>query len=160
MTYWILNKIRSYHNQGGRKIYRLFIKEDNIMRKDFLKDESQEAIQNMAMGSIDSRLPLIGVKIKPEGLTGNEWLHALEATIDTKEHRRCIRIRIYANGRGMNVTVPCITDAMYNKFRDLRFQIRNQDYVEIAFDEFNILTSSRRAGEVYVLAYDFKIKGI
>lgn len=130
------------------------------MRTDFLKDEPQEAIQNMAMGSIDSRLPLIGVKIKPEGLTGNEWLHALEATIDTKKFRRCIRIRIYANGRGMNVTVPCITDAMYNKFRDLRFQIRNQDYVEIAFDELHVFTSSHRAGEVYVLAHDFKIKGI
>jgi len=104
----------------------------------------------------NNSFPLKTITIPPEVLSidGSEWLHAVEAI---KSHKNKFTIRIITNKqRGVNVIIPYMSETLYHKYLDLRFQIRNTDKVLITFPELYIRGSSRQR-ELYLLAYDFKL---
>lgn len=103
-----------------------------------------------------NRLKLKTIPISPKELSfdDTEYLHAVEAI---KIDKYSIRIRVITNTyRGVNITIPYISETLYHKYLDLRFQIRNTDKVLITFPEIYI-TGSSRQGELFLLAYDFKL---
>lgn len=103
-----------------------------------------------------SRLSFCTLELKPSAISpeNSEWLHCVSATKDKDK----LRLRVITNThRGVNVTVPCRTDSMYYKYLDLRYQIRNQENVQITFPAIYVNTSSHNNRELYLLAYDFKL---
>ena len=125
------------------------------MRNRFLSEETEEAKDLMTQGRINSRLPLRTLPLQASALTGSKWLHAVEATIDGDK----IRIRVIVRNRGINVTVPCNSKAMYQRFLDLRFRIRNMDEVLVTFDELYVQPCCYGGHiDLFLLAYDFKQK--
>ena len=130
----------------------------STIRYDFAKDIDT---YTLAMrGNIDTRLPLCTLPISAKDLTpdGSQFFHAVDAYADiTATKQRVIRIRVITKDhRGVNVTIPR-TDILYQKFRDLRYQIRNSDYVQVAFPELFVMGSPFHH-ELHLRAYDFKIK--
>lgn len=129
-------------------------------RNNFLSELDDEVKDGLEKSSSNNRLPLVSLPITNESLMKNRalGLHAVEAkTILDSFKKRNIKIRIITNtGRGANVLIPCDSNAMYQKYLDLRFQIRNRDYVEVLFDEMYVV-GSKIHFEIFLKAFDFKI---
>lgn len=124
-----------------------------MSRYDFLKDSP---VYSYDKSYFASRLSVNTIELKPSAISpdGTQWLHCVEAI----RHGDKLRLRIITNKhRGINVTIPYHTDAMYYKYCDLRFQVRNSDRVMITFPALFAKASSHRRNELYLLAYDFKI---
>lgn len=130
------------------------------MRTDFLKDTPADVQHIMEISRLPYRLPLVCIRLQSNALTGESYLHAVEAMFDRNgEHQPIIRIRVIVNNRGMNVSIPCASEAMHQKYLDLRFQIRNADYIRVCFDEIFVI-ASKQPGELYLLAHDFKLEEV
>lgn len=128
------------------------------MRTDFLSEVSDDVRHIMEISRFPYRLPLVSIRLQSDALTGDSYLHAVEATLDRNgENQPIIRIRVIVNNRGMNVSIPCESEAMHQKYLDLRFQIRNADYIRVCFDEIFVI-ASKQPGELYLLAHDFKLE--
>lgn len=128
------------------------------MRTDFLKDTPAGVQHIMEISRLPYRLPLVSIWLQSDALTGDSYLHAVEALLDRNgEHQPIIRIRVIVNNRGMNVSIPCASKAMHQKYLDLRFQIRNADYIRVCFDEIFVIASTQPR-ELYLLAHDFKLE--
>lgn len=128
------------------------------MRTDFLSEVSDDVRHIMEISRFPYRLPLVSIRLQSDALTGDSYLHAVEALLDrNEEHQPIIRIRVIVNNRGMNVSIPCESEAMHQKYLDLRFQIRNTNYVGVCFDEIFVI-ASKQPGELYLLAHDFKLE--
>lgn len=128
------------------------------MRTDFLKDTPADVQHIMEISRLPYRLPLVCIRLQSDALTGESYLHAVEATLDRNgENQPIIRIRVIVNNRGMNVSIPCESEAMHQKYLDLRFQIRNADYIRVCFDEIFVIASTQPR-ELYLLAHDFKLE--
>lgn len=108
-----------------------------------------------------SRLPLTSLAIPPRALSPENsiWLHCVEATKDkVGKHTYMIRIRVITNThRGVNITINCHTKEMYEKYLDLRFQVRNSDYVLVTFPDIFVITSRHTNRELYLYTNDFFI---
>lgn len=103
-----------------------------------------------------NRFPLRALPISPDNLSvdGSEWLQTVDAV---KVNKELIRIRVITKEqRGVNVTIPCISKTLYEKYLDLRFQIRNSGKVLITFPELYIRASGYK-NELYLVAHDFKV---
>lgn len=130
------------------------------MRTDFLSEVSDDVRHIMEISRFPYRLPLVSIRLQSDALTGESYLHAVEALLDRNgEHQPIIRVRVIVNNRGMNVSIPCESEAMHQKYLDLRFQIRNTNYVGVCFDEIFVI-ASKQPGELYLLAHDFKLEEI
>lgn len=130
------------------------------MRTDFLSEVSDDVRHIMEISRFPYRLPLVSIRLQSDALTGDSYLHAVEALLDrNEEHQPIIRIRVIVNNRGMNVSIPCESEAMHQKYLDLRFQIRNTNYVGVCFDEIFVI-ASKQPGELYLLAHDFKLEEV
>lgn len=130
------------------------------MRTDFLKDTPADVRHIMEISRLPYRLPLVCIRLQSDALTGESYLHAVEALLDrNRENQPIIRIRVIVNNRGMNVSIPCASEAMHQKYLDLRFQIRNADYIRVCFDEIFVI-ASKQPGELYLLAHDFKLEEV
>ena len=124
-----------------------------MSRYDFLKDSPMYSHDNAYFAS---RLSVNTIELNPSALSpdGTQWLHCVEAV----RHGDLLRLRIITNKhRGINVTIPCTSPAMYYKYCDLRFQVRNSERVMITFPALFAKSSSHRRNELYLLAYDFKL---
>ena len=130
------------------------------LRYDFTSDVDDSTKQLALQGKLSTRLPLVTLPISVEDLTpdGSVWFHIVDAFSDvTKTKQRVIRLRVITNShRGVNVTIPS-SDILHQKYLDLRFQIRNMDYVMITFPELYVMGSPFHH-ELCLRAYDFKIK--
>lgn len=130
------------------------------MRTDYLKDTPADVQHIMEISRLPYRLPLVCIRLQSDALTGDSYLHAVEALLDRNgEHQPIIRVRVIVNNRGMNVSIPCASEAMHQKYLDLRFQIRNTNYVGVCFDEIFVI-ASKQPGELYLLAHDFKLEEV
>lgn len=130
------------------------------MRTDFLSEVSDDVRHIMEISRFPYRLPLVSIRLQSDALTGDSYLHAVEALLDrNEEHQPIIRIRVIVNNRGMNVSIPCESEAMHQKYLDLRFQIRNTNYVGVCFDEIFVI-ASKQPRELYLLAHDFKLEEV
>lgn len=130
------------------------------MRTDFLSEVSDDVRHIMEISRFPYRLPLVSIRLQSDALTGESYLHAVEAMLDRNgENQPIIRIRVIVNNRGMNVSIPCESEAMHQKYLDLRFQIRNTNYVGVCFDEIFVI-ASKQPGELYLLAHDFKLEEV
>lgn len=124
-----------------------------MSRYDYLSDSPKYSYEK---SYFLSRLSVNTIEIKPSAISpdSTQWLHCVEAT----RRGDLLRLRIITNQhRGINVTVPCTTEAMYYKYCDLRYQVRNSERVTITFPALFAKASSHRRNELYLLAYDFKI---
>lgn len=131
-----------------------------MLRYDFLKDldDSTKSLFQQS-GRFLSRLPLCILSIPPSALSpdGSKWLHCVEA----KKEKEFLRIRvIIKEHRGATITIHCDSMEMYYKYIDLRFQVRNSDYVAVTFPEIYVGTSPHMARELYLTANDFKLRGL
>lgn len=129
----------------------------NNIRYEFAKDINTKTLASY--GRLDTRQPLCTLPISAKDLTpdGSQWFHAVDAYADTKTTgQRVIRIRVITKyHRGVNITIPR-TDILYQKFRDLRYLIRNSDYVQVSFPNLFVMGSPLRH-ELHLRAYDFKV---
>lgn len=126
------------------------------LRYNYCSDVDEETREILQAGKMNPRFPLREVSVEPKALApdGTDWLHCVGA------YRKGNRayIRIISHNRGMNVVVPLLPDTadiMVAKLADLRFQVRNCECVFITFPQITI--RSGRQGELYLLAYDFKL---
>ena len=107
--------------------------------------------------NINTTLPCVSVETRANVLSkdGTEWLHAVEADRDGEN----IKIRIITkDNRGVNVVISNARDRiLYNKYRDLRFLIRNNDAVYVTFPQLKVMAIKNVRG-LYLLAHDFKVK--
>lgn len=130
------------------------------LRYNFTSDVDESTKQSALQGKLDTRLPLTTLPISLEDLTpdGSVWFHVVDAFADvTRTKQKVIRLRVITNShRGVNVTIPS-NSILHQKYRDLRFQIRNTDYVMITFPELYVMGSPFHH-ELCLRAYDFKIK--
>lgn len=130
------------------------------IRYNYTKDVDETTKNNVLHNKLDTRLPLCTLPYPAENLTpdGSKWFHAVDAYADTTSTKqRVIRIRVITKDhRGVNITIPH-TDILYQKLRDLRYQIRNSDYVQVAFPQLYVMGSPYHR-ELYLRGYDFKIK--
>lgn len=127
-----------------------------MLRYNYAKDSDTDLLQTASDIKFSSRLPVCALELKPAAISpeNSDWLHCVSAT----KNENKIRLRVITNThRGINVTVPCLADAMYYKYLDLRFQIRNCEYVQITFPAIYVKASSHNKRELYLLAYDFKM---
>lgn len=132
----------------------------STIRHSFIEEVDKATIDSALSSRLDSRSPLCTLPYPAKNLTtdGSEWFHAVDAYADiTATRQRVIRIRVITKDhRGVNITIPR-TDILYQKFRDLRYQIRNTDYVMIAFSQLYVMGSPFRH-ELCLRAYDFKLR--
>ncbi len=111
---------------------------------------------NADFKSIDTHLPCISLETHVSALSkdSSDWLHAVEA--DRKGDHISIRV-ITKDNRGVNVILPNAKDRiLYNKYRDLRFLIRNNDYILVTFPKLYVMPLKNVCG-LYLLAHDFKV---
>lgn len=136
------------------------------LRFDFLKDLDEDARQTINSSIKNGKLltsePLYTMPIDLHSISfDSEFFHAVEAENRTRQHNRLISIRIIANidgsSRGINVIIPYRDEAMYAKFRDLRYQIRNNDWVSVTFPQLFVKSLSNRK-DLFLWAEDFRIK--
>lgn len=137
------------------------------LRYDFLKDVDKDIKDTINNNINNSKLitsePLYTIPIALNSITlgDSDFFHAVEAENRTRQHNRLISIRIIANidgsSRGINVIIPCRDEAMYAKFRDLRYQIRNNDWVSVTFPQLFVKSLSNRK-DLFLWAEDFRIK--
>lgn len=129
-------------------------------RDNFLSELDDEVKKGLEKSSSYNRLPLVSLPITNESLMKKNTvgLHAVEAKIvyDSRKNR-FIRVRVITNTtRGANVLIPCDSNSLYQKYLDLRFQIRNRDYVEVLFQNMYVV-GSKIQSEIFLKAFDFKI---
>lgn len=118
-------------------------------------DEEAKEVMNMPW-HFHSRLPLCFLSIPSSSISpdGTEWLHCVEA----EKQKNFIRIRVITKSqRGVTVTVYSETTALYYKYLDLRFQVRNSDRVMITFPAIYVQASPCVAKELYLTANDFRL---
>ena len=123
------------------------------IRYNYASDVDDSTKQLALQARLSTRLPLCTLPISSKDLTpdGSEWFHVVDAFSDiTATKQKVIRLR------GVNVTIPS-SDILHQKYLDLRFQIRNTDYVLISFSELYVMGSPSHH-ELCLRAYDFKIK--
>jgi len=130
------------------------------IRYNYASDVDDSTKQLALQSRLSTRLPLCTLPISSKDLTpdGSEWFHVVDAFSDiTATKQKVIRLRVITNShRGVNVTIPS-SDILHQKYLDLRFQIRNTDYVLISFSELYVMGSPSHH-ELCLRAYDFKIK--
>lgn len=142
-------------------------KMEKALRYTFVSDLSKthcftnpEAYKQKNVGKYCSRIPVTQVKLSPDVLSPENdiYLHAVEVTIKKKnEVLYEIIVRVITNmGHGMNVHIPCYTDEMYEKYIDLKYQVRNDDYVLVTFPYIEIGASICNF-ELFAKASDFKV---
>ena len=122
---------------------------------EFDSDELTPQERYLASYLSSNRLAFVTLAIEPSQLSvdGSEWLHVVEAT----KRKNYIVIRVITNTyRGLNIWIPNITDTLYAKYLDLRFQIRNSEKVLITFPELYIRSSGYK-NELLLRANDFKL---
>lgn len=105
---------------------------------------------------IDTHTPSCTLSITSDTLSkdGTIWLHAVEAV---RKSKSMFYIRVITkNGLGVNINIPIKNDLMYEKFRDLRYQIRNRDMVKVTFDCI-FVQSAIKMPQLWYMAYDFKM---
>lgn len=127
------------------------------IRYKFIEDLDEETKATLQMpGRFLSRLPLHVLPIPVNAISpdGSQWLHCVEARMESG----LLRIRvIIKNHRGVTVTVYSDCPEIYDKYRDLRFLIRNSHYVAITFPEIYVSRSKYMASELYLTANDFRL---
>lgn len=109
--------------------------------------------------SIDSRLPFTDVEIPTSILTQNasNYIHAVEADREGDNIKIRIIVKQQQGIRGVNVVIPHARDRiMYQKYRDLRFLIRNQDAIYVTFPKLYVM-ALRNVRGLYLMAHDFKV---
>lgn len=126
------------------------------IRYTYGRDIDEETKELMKAGNQNLRFPLREVSVEPKAIApnGTDWLHCVGAY---RKGRRAY-IRVISQNRGINIVVPILSDnsdIMLAKLADLRFQVRNCDCVQITFPK--IIVRPGRQGELYLLAYDFKL---
>ena len=129
-------------------------------RNNYFIDLDNDVVEQLGKSKSCNRLPLVSLPISNESLMKKRThgLHAVEAKLvyDSRKNR-FIRIRVITNTtRGANVLIPCDSNAMYQRYLDLRFQIRNRDYVEVLFKDMFVI-GSKIQSEIFLKAFDFKI---
>lgn len=137
------------------------------LRYDYLSELDEQTKETLSFqgGRLDTSYPLyeLPIDIRSISLDKSIWLHAVEARQKHKNNNSIINIRVIINingaDRGINVLIPnCHKNkALELKFLDLRFQIRNSDYVRITFPELFVKSLINRK-DLYLWAYDFKIE--
>lgn len=108
------------------------------------------------MKEFNNRFPLCAVELSTSSLSpdGTPWIHCIEAKKSYGGVYPLGRIRIIAD-RPMNVSVPLRTEEQRKKFDELRFFVRNSDYIEVNFDVILVRPSSHRRNELYLFSDDF-----
>jgi len=108
------------------------------------------------------RLPLCTISISTNAIShdGSQWLHCIEATkTKVAPDKYVARLRVIINtNRGVNVSVPLDSEEMFIKFEDLRFSIRNSNWVSINFERIFVTASPSRFREICLTAYNFQYK--
>lgn len=135
------------------------------LRYVFLQDLDTEIKENINSndGKLITSNPFYAIPIDLHSISlgGSDFFHAVEAENKTRKHNRLISIRIIAKiegkTRGINVVIPCYEQAMYMKFRDLRYQIRNNDCVNVTFPQLFVKSLSNRK-DLFLWAEDFRIQ--
>lgn len=127
------------------------------VRYTYGKEIDDETKKLMREGSQNLRFPLREVSVESQAISPNatDWLHCVGAY--RKKNRAYIRV--ISQNRGVNIVVPILpdnSDIILAKLADLRFLVRNCDCIQITFPKITI--RSGRQGELYLLAYDFKLK--
>ena len=130
------------------------------LRYNFLRDVSPETLKTLELCQMNSRNSFKNLYIGMEAISpkGGKWIHAVETLRDYNSlGEPVIIIRVIAEShRGLNVTIPCTSDAMIAKYLDLRYLIRNTDRVLVSF--FGLcVTGSPRPREIFLKAGDFKV---
>lgn len=83
----------------------------------------------------------------------SQWLHCVEAQL----RDGMIRLRVITNAEhGINILIPLKSKALYFKYLDLRYQIRNTDRIMITCPALYVKTSTKVSGLIYLMADDFK----
>lgn len=113
-----------------------------------------------SVGRYNSRLSMKELNLSPDALSPDydEYLHVVEVTQTKKgqvTYEIILRV-ITKMHRGINIHIPCYTNEMYEKYLDLRYQVRNRDYVLVTFPYIKIRSSSRER-ELYAYTSDFKV---
>lgn len=118
-------------------------------------DKETNALLQMSV-HFPSRLPLqvLPIPVSAVSPDGSNWLHCVEAIKDKKLFR--IRV-IIKNYRGVTITVYSECPEMYYKFCDLRFNVRNNDFVAVTFPEIYVSRSKYMPNELYLTANDFRL---
>lgn len=108
------------------------------------------------MKEYNYRFPLCAVELSSSYLSPDRtpWIHCVEAKKSYGGAYPLGRIRIIAD-RPMNITVPLRTEEQRKRFDELRFFVRNSDYVAVNFETILVRPSSHRRNELYLFAYDF-----
>jgi hypothetical protein len=134
--------------------------EQEPTRYNFVSESDAEKIRRLKSTKICK--PIFDrIRIPVNTLTkdGSDWFHAVEIVKEkTKKNDEVIRIRVITKDHGgINVMIPLSGSAdLYKKYRDLRFLIRNTDYVSVTFP--NIYVKKSPFGkQLFLFAYDFKV---
>ena len=141
------------------KNYRYFFAED--CKKDRELMDQIEYFDRLSPSNadpklIDTKLPFTDIALSTDALSvnGRDYVHAVEADRDGDN----IKVRIITkNHRGVNVVIPRANDRiLYQKYRDLRFLIRNNDAIYVTFPVLHVM-ALRKVRGLYLMAYDFKV---
>lgn len=131
-------------------------------RQEYIRDLPLDQRKALQSSSFDYRNRMSSLPVATSTISndGTSWLHCVSAEkVKTKQgHVARIRVIRHPYG-GVNITVPLNCKELDFKFHDLRYQVRNTDTVMITFPELYVCGSPSRF-EVYLKAYDFKIKTI
>lgn len=108
------------------------------------------------MKEFNNRFPLCAVELSTSYLSKDRtpWLHCVEAKKSYGGAYPLGRIRIIAD-RPMNISVPLRTEEQQKRFDELRFFVRNSDYVAVNFETILVRPSSHRRNELYLFSDDF-----
>lgn len=127
---------------------------------EYLRDLPTEQRNGLKISSYDFRNVLSSLPVSTSTIScdGSSWLHCVGAEKVKTKMGHMARIRVIRNPYGgVNITVPLNCKELDLKFQDLRYQIRNRDTIMITFPEVYVCGSPFHH-EIYLKAYDFKIK--
>lgn len=132
------------------------------LRYDYIKDLNEQDMNNLKKAFFDTSNPLYTLPLSVNSISpdGSDWLHVVEASKTHFKHSHSPKISlrvIIKNHGGTNIYIPCSSDEMQQKYRNLRFLVRNTDYVRITLQDLRI-TSVHNRNNLLLFARDFKIK--
>lgn len=140
---------------------------DMTLRYDFLSELNEQTKETLNLQggklNISNHLYELPIEIQSLSLDKSIWLHAVEAEKKYKKNKFIFGIRVIINlngtETGINVLIPHRNknEELNLKFLDLRYQIRNSDYVRVTFPQLYVKSLSNRI-DLYLWAYDFKIE--
>lgn len=136
-------------------------KDDFNIDDDFYLDEllTPNIISQVQDSKYSSSNQLHSLIIPPSAISpnGTEWLHCVEVT----KTKQLIKLRVITKyNQGVNIQIPMY---VYNpevkeKYKELRYKVRNYDHVEITVPCMQVRCSAGWSSQVYLLTDNFTIR--